>query len=634
MRHERDQPGDYTGNPKHDAYMQWGIKSGFLYFNKGPKGNEVGVLFEWNSVADAESAYGYLSGRGVVIPGVYFEAPDPHKPNPAPIVRVRCALGIDPANIEGILGDLEGWLSRADLAEAVTPTSRSIVGTGIGFQSTTTVLAGVLDDGCPFLNSRFTTNQVPRVLAIWNQDSPGSIDALPLDGQSGPTALADFGYGEHFTQRAIQGLATEFGSAQDSCYRECRFDNLRREATHGAHIMDLLCGSSAPSPGGNQTGDAQIVFIQFPRAGIDDPSGKWLGRSVLDGMHYLLQCAGAPTRTIVANISWGPQTGPHDGNSILELALDDLVAEQPAGRELFITLAAGNSYQTSAHARISCKAGGDVWWIVPPGGTAPAFLEIWWPRDVDPAAVQLKITAPDGRWVNVSGPDLMIVDDRWLVILTRPVRQGAMALVAINPTGKVEVGLPGTHGRWHIQIASGASETGDDIEIYVARADPNMGAKRRAKASRLWDPALAKSRFLSPEDQLGESQDSVVRKAGTLTGLATGANTFVAAGYRYSDDTSAPYSSSGGTRGDRQYPDYACVTDISAALPGVRGTGVRSGTRVRLVGTSTAAPQMGRRLVATGGVPPVFQPPPKFDPLRMGEGCMDCDDEVLGRSKT
>jgi len=152
-----------------------------------------------------------------------------------------------------------------------------------------------------------------------------------------------------------------------------------------------------------------------------------------------------------------------------------------------------------------------------------------------------------------------------------------------------------------------------------------MGAARRAKASHLSDQALEDGRFVAPEDRHKEASGSVVRKRGTLSGLATGKSSFVAGGYVLSTGECAPYSSAGRTRGARIGPDYGLVTDRSEVLRGVRAAGVRSGTKAVLVGTSTAAPQLGRKLVNNNTNVTKSPCPPE----RAGKGLLPPDSGVV-----
>lgn len=120
----------------------------------------------------------------------------------------------------------------------------------------------------------------------------------------------------------------------------------------------------------------------------------------------------------------------------------------------------------------------------------------------------------------------------------------------------------------------------------------------------LYDPL----RYLKSATDDTPGSAALVRRRGTLTGIATGTGALVAAGYRYSDHKHVRYSSAGPSRGPRVGPDCAAVTDQSRSLPGLLAAGTRGASVVRLVGTSAAAPQLARWAAQR-------EPPSRTDPL-------------------
>jgi hypothetical protein len=176
--------------------------------------------------------------------------------------------------------------------------------------------------------------------------------------------------------------------------------------------MDLLTGEDPAAS------SSDIVFVQFPKEGIDDPTGVWLKGFAWDGLLYVVVNAGANTKRIVANISWGPQTGPHDGTYVLEAYIDWLIqVEKSIGRELIVTLPAGNSFSARAHAQVSYRVGGSVDWILPPDGEIQTFVEFWWPKSVLPGNARLQVIAPGQAPVNlVVGPNPS-PDGSWQAVL-------------------------------------------------------------------------------------------------------------------------------------------------------------------------------------------------------------------------
>ena len=509
----------------------------------------------------------------------------------------------------------EKSIPRAELATAVArDADKSNIqwgSTGVGHNAP--LFLGVIDDGCPFARRglKDAKEKHSRVMALWDQNHAS-------------TSPEWLGYGTLWFSKKI-GLtppkdSKEFPSASDpdEAYRQTGMKSLQRRVTHGAHVLDLLAGPIPPKArvsasrlvleGGDGSAElppsfthsedaasqAPIAFVQLPQDAIDDPTGRWLGRYVLDGLDFLIVTAmqwwGKPkqlfaesdtSRKLVVNISWGPQTGPHDGSSLLERAMDQRVKEcEKQGIELLIVLPAGNTFSARAHAQFPLSAGcKQLDWHVMPDSKTPQFLELWWPNKTTSA--KCTIVAPDGSSVQVDGPGIYAVDGQksWGVTCVKH-EERLMALVAVGST-QLTLGAP--HGVWKLHFDA-QGKTADLVHAYVARNSSNMGGRRRGK-----------------DGYLTCDTDKVVTGEGTLNGIATGEHTVVAAGYVLSraDEDKAPasYSSSGpGANANSKNPDWALPTDESPVVHGILASGVREGSVVRLVGTSTAAPQLARKL--------------------------------------
>ena len=605
-----------------DAYLQWAIATKFRFVTSSAFGpfndRSIGLLIEWLSVDHAKHGIVIARRSKIHVPRIYSGRRiqrDGRSVAAGP--RMVWALSVPLELLEAFLEQIEGLVRRIELAAALTPGPERVGLHSIG-RSKKPLLAAVLDDGCAFANTRFVAGAQPRVLWLWNQE-PTASAGTPLFGANGPSVDSDFMYGRQWSRPALQTLITS-SAGQAQAYAAAELSSLRRAAAHGPHMTDLLCGREP----------WDLVFVQFPRAGIDDPSGLWLKRYAIDGLNYVLDCAGPLTTTVVANLSWGPQTGPHDGNSVLERAIDEMVAVQAAqGRKLIVSVPAGNSFASQAHAQIAFGSGGGVRWIVPPDGRMPAVLEVWWPKTAAVTDVRMRVRPPSGPAVNLVPGLNLPAPLRWAALLLPTIDSGPVALLVVHPTEFDDASLRGLHGTWTLEFDRPSNPAAGDLHVYVARADHNMGARRRASASYLSDDAQEAHRFVAASRRHDEAAGSAVRRAGTLNGLATGAATKVAAGYSFSDFRMASYSSSGRSRGARTGPDYTCVTDQSALIRGVRATGVRSGTVVRLVGTSTAAPQLGRILANGSAIP--FDPLPPVSPDRKGFAYLWPDDGVVSK---
>ena len=145
------------------------------------------------------------------------------------------------------------------------------------------------------------------------------------------------------------------------------------------------------------------------------------------------------------------------------------------------------------------------------------------------------------------------------------------------------------------------------LDAHVERDDVALGTHTGARQSHLEDPCYDTSGGLESfiDDQLDPCP---IRRSGSFNSIATGARTVAVGGIRhaagaldpfarYSPRLPDPDAARPQRPGVKRLPDRLAVSDDSAVLWGVRGSGSRSGSVVRLVGTSAAAPQVARDLL-------------------------------------
>lgn len=500
---------------------------------------------------------------------------------------------------------------------------------------------GVIDDGCAFAHYHLQDSAGnTRVLAFWDQEDQGAFAATG-------SVPVDFGRGHEVTGTQLQTLIDSFTTGdtvdENACYATASYDRLAKAATHGAHVTDVFAGAE---PVGSRIGtatmppsfadandvaasdDAGIVFVQLPRACLQDPSGAWLDVHVLDAMRYILSCADAETEQIIVNLSFGPQRGPNDGTGMLEKAFEELAADFPT---LTLTVAAGNSFSERGHAifTLGPEATQTLHWQIMPGDETPTFVQLWLPADAP--HVQLQLTPPgnppspwmaagDAKvWPDAHKPACGIV---YAPQVSRGT-VGTMILIALEPTSSfrpMKALVP--HGLWQIEVKNTATtELTAPVQVWIDRDDFNLGTLVRGRQSHFVDPFYDPLRYLKAATDDTPGSPAIVRRRGTLTGIATGTGALVAAGYRHSDKKHVIYSSAGPSRGPAVGPYCATVTDQSRSLPGLLAAGTRGSSVVRLVGTSTAAPQLAR-WVTDGRPPPGPVPTPAPDPELHGIGLL------------
>jgi hypothetical protein len=348
--------------------------------------------------------------------------------------------------------------------------------------------------------------------------------------------------------------------------------------------------------------------------------------SVLDGLMYILaRCHEAAP--VVVNISWGTLASPHDGSSVLEAAMDQII--DLMGGRLQITVPAGNAYQSRTHANATLAPGAEetLHWRIQPDDRTQSFLEIWLPEGAD--GVQIAVTPPgqsqplpalrpgqsgqSGLW---TGGHTSGAKAKPLCALIYPERtalgtQGTCALLALAPTvGWHASTTTGPCGVWQVRLTNTGTEA-VTFDAYIERDGVALGQHTGARQSYFED------RRYDTSGNLGSFVDDPVnptpiRRSGTFNSLSTGQRTLSVGGTRrvfdpalaslshfarYSPQRPDPDAGRPQRPGVKKVPDVLQPSDDSAVLWGVLGAGTSSGSVARLAGTSSAAPQEARHRI-------------------------------------
>jgi hypothetical protein len=490
-------------------------------------------------------------------------------------------------------------------------------------------VVAVIDDGLAFAHHHFRrTDGTTRVEYLWNQDGPSSPPA-------------DFPYGRELLKAGPDGIdswmayCTRAGLVdEDDVYRNTGHLDFAQSGhkpvawriAHGTHVMDLACGFE-PSQSADQW---PIVGVQLPVAATADPSGGTLTHRIIDALQYIL--ARVTSKPVVVNLSYGLTSGPHDGSSVLEQLIDEYVAaRQGTAAPLAVVLPAGNSRQARGHARFSLDAETEkhrLYWRVHPEDRTPSYLEIWLPKTTDPAphhAVKVKVKPPAGPespWVLEGGSHEVKIGGQVICRLeyTNAGVEGShrgMILVSLAPTSTHDPGLPvAPSGVWRVRVKKTNGNV-PDIRAWIRRDDTPYGYPRRGRQSYFDDASYPPNQRYPRFDNAGREIDddlannSCIKRDGTLNAIATGMQSIVVGGFRRSTWLPARYSASGPAapapaRGGKSPngPDAMVVCEDSHAYHGVLAAGSRSGSRIAMLGTSMAAPQLTRWLaeqMAAGG---------------------------------
>jgi hypothetical protein len=475
------------------------------------------------------------------------------------------------------------------------------------------LVVGVIDRDLAFLHTAFRRRRAgegrgsTRIVAFWDQatSARGARWRRP----------EGFGYGRELDQWAIDDLiALADRQGEEAVYRSlgCMVgpDGRLSKTAHGTFVLDVAAGlpEAEPWPGDakpvrpDAACEADLIFVSLPDLGAKDTTGASPGAHLLDGVRYILDRAGEGARVVI-NLSVGIQAGPHDGSSLFEQALDELLESRP---DVKTVVAAGNGAKarTSATGLVECATVGGLVWQIRPQDVTDSFLELWLRSADAKTGVQIRLIPPgvslkpDEGWVapgecgvwcaQTDGPPLAGVDFRE----KRPRRpkSDAMALLCVAPTlrslssaGHWRPTAP--YGGWAIEVR--AREGAVAVDAWVQSDEPPIG-------------------FSQPlQSFFAEATGALKIDAGnTLNGIATGTKPVVAGACDLASLKTTSYSSreegSGAGRSTGAVSFFAPADETSgAAGAGLWAAGVRSDTRVRLSGTSVSAPVVTRHLINT-----------------------------------
>lgn len=502
---------------------------------------------------------------------------------------------------QGVLRRFQLGAARGSPREPSAPVVE--LGTLAGLSTHT---LGVVDDGCALAHEGWRTPDglSTRLVAVWDQQPDATVDQ---HWQVYKRPAGSARYGVELSGSKINALLVKHPGlgeiAEREIYREIgRATWGRPGRTHGARVMNLLCGRPRPDgdhpPAATPGADSPLVFVQLPAHTASDTSGGSIGFYVLDGVRYIvdtarLQAQGSRDWRCTVVLSVGSLGGPHDGSAIVDQALAELVAQE--GKRVNIVAAAGNAADQRLHAQRTVTAGKPARFelLAAPDNPRESFVELWMSPELA-ASATLCITTPDGRRASGmrQGQVYVLRDANGLVtaalVFAARVPQGetgTMALLAVMPTAPTSrqtVPLAPA-GVWSIDVETTRTDP-LAVHAWIERNDTLVGTR-----------APQRTRFLRSHHEPERRAD----EASTMSSLAHGDRVISAGGYVVKRQAAANYSGRGPALapGDpKPRPDYFGPSDSADSLPGVRVPGFFSGQWRRMSGTSAATPRVARWL--------------------------------------
>lgn len=596
----RKAAGDWTQPTPVDPYLVWALRTRFVGV---PSDVRLPFMVEVNSTISAEQRLLY---RQTLSPAMNLASPP------------RFDTGFVEHGSIHSLATLasQGAVARflLALARGTAPPPQTIGKLEPGPNVVLHTL-GVIDDGCCLAHRRHwsadATGCTSRFLMVWDQRKTFASSA-PWNRYDSGNGQDLVNYGEELSGDKLEELlATWQGEAhrgdETSFYREAihRPNWTRADRSHGAGVIHLLAGDQPFDPAQSKP----IIFVQLPQPTVQDAAGGSLGMHVLDGVRYIVQrtreFAGpqGDWKTTI-NISLGSIAGPHDGTTMTEMALDELVASHRTATgadRVQIVMAAGNTGGRRIHAQGEVSANQHQVFsvMVPPAQRDESYVEFWFKSDaLDHISLTVRPPHGPGSMAMTIGSagELVTPQGKVVASLIAPRRvaqgnNGSMALLALRGTASTDDVASAPYGVWEIEVHSSASAPATTVHAWVERNETIIGRRYGQRTHFIANNIVT----------IGDTH--------TLSSIAHGVSVHVVGAYTRSSKTQTADCARGPVIGREQpwKPDVMAPSNESQWLRGVRVPGFFSGSTTRLSGTSAAAPYYAR-LLADGDVSTQQQP--------------------------
>ncbi|WP_299144251.1 S8 family serine peptidase [uncultured Tateyamaria sp.] len=391
--------------------------------------------------------------------------------------------------------------------------------------------------------------------------------------------------------------------------------------SHGTHVSGLAAGYPMEAACDNRP----VICVALPNPAVEDTTGLDSLPILYLAFHILAKQAQRFCRAdgslvpVVFNFSFGNSGGPHDGTGLFATLFEHYFGDNRQwpgpDQKAWLTLPAGNINLGRLHG-VAEDAGPTHFDLsVLPNDQTPTVVQIWMPTgtaDSAPGLAQIAVTTPGGQSAvipTVPGQVASLVNEAGAEIARLACQAGGgvihrdLVTVSINPTAHLDTPGPNApHGMWAIDVTRDDGPSEAAIHLWVRRDETLPGTRSGGRQAWFSNPDYVRfDRFGVPLATDPTGTDCPVRRHTTLSGFAGGEAPIVVAAYTERDAQVSLYSGSGPlARRDvppvptRDGPDLAAKGDDSYALRGVISAGSRSGSWVRLSGTSVAAPRVAR----------------------------------------
>ncbi|MEE4311863.1 MAG: S8 family serine peptidase [candidate division KSB1 bacterium] len=255
------------------------------------------------------------------------------------------------------------------------------------------VIIGIIDTGIDWTHDDFRNpDGTTRIMYILDFSSPGDIDG---DGDlDGPDAYGGTLYTESDINNALSGFGNIF---QDDV------------VGHGTHVAGCAAGNGLATGNGypafTYAGVAPEADLVVVKATRNQGSRNFVSDDYIAALAFINDVATSTGKPFVANMSLGGSDGAHDGTSLGEQAIDNLVGSGKPGKAVVVSAgndgedaihASGNFSQSVSQTEINFKV--DTYQNEAGTYNDYVLFEIWYDGA---ASISVSLEAPDGT---VYGP--------------------------------------------------------------------------------------------------------------------------------------------------------------------------------------------------------------------------------------
>ncbi|SIT07425.1 hypothetical protein SAMN05421759_1147 [Roseivivax lentus] len=492
------------------------------------------------------------------------------------------------------------------------------------------VVQAVVDDGIALAHDLFrrgaTATRIHYAHIFEAEPVPGGHTSLGrgLERAEIDRILAECTFGGMLDEDLFYSRTGQLDPAREV------FSTVALRRSHGTHIMALAAGA----PMAEEDAKHPILCAALPSRIVGDTTGLDMVPLLYLAFHILVRQArrfrrqdGTPA-PVIFNFSYGNNGGPHDGTGIFATLFDhyfgpDAPRATAQEQRAWLTLPAGNANLEQLHGVVPEGASGPVTLdlcLLPDDRTA-SHVQVWMPscpKDAQPDFARITVHTPAGQCGTIdtqpgAHAELVGAENRriaWLAYqyVGGHTRRGLVTL-SINPTADLtdDTALAPA-GQWRLEIERHPGLSDDPIHVWIRRDETLPGQMPGGRQAFFDNPDYVRfDRFGAPLPVDPPDSDCPVRRSGTLSGFSCGAEPVVVAAYVAQEAVLSDYSAAGplnptpgGPQPPRDGPDLAARGDDSFVRRGVLSAGSRSGSWVRLAGTSVAAPQVAR--IARGDI--------------------------------